>query len=119
MGASDLQTCCAALAGALRCRAAEDGGETFLVVEGEGGALFYKVGHAFGGQFTSAFTEPLAFCPFCGSAVGEGRAGGAGGAAGPEEEITRWRLGETQEIETVVAALAARGAGAAIHLSDF
>jgi hypothetical protein len=112
--------CCAPLAEALRRAAAEHSGETFLVVEGEGGALFCKVGHAFGGQFTSAFTERLSFCPFCGRGVGGSeRAPSAGASAEPEDEVTRWQLGETQEVETVLAALAARGAGHAIHVSDF
>lgn len=106
---SGFHTCCRRLAEALGRPAAEGAGEAFLVVEGEGGALFYKVGHAFGGQFTSAFGERVAFCPFCGREVGAG--GGGRAPDGPEAEDTSWQLGETQEVETVVAARAARAAG--------
>jgi hypothetical protein len=112
----DSQICCRGLAEALGRHAGEGAGATLLLGVGADGALFYKLGHMAGGQFTSAFGERVAFCPFCGQEVG----GDAAGARTlrqlerPDEEATRWLLGETQEIETVVSALAARGAATQI-----
>lgn len=121
MESFEAHICCRPLAEALgRGGAAAAEGETFLVFEGAGGALFYKVGHTSGGQFTSACTEPLAFCPFCGRRAAARGAAGRPWFADEPEEVTRWRLGETQEVETVVAALAAaRGAAEGVHVTDF
>ena len=117
MKTSASQLCCHGLAEALGRRAGEGAGATFLLGVGEDGALFYKIGHTDRGQFTSAFGAQVVFCPFCGHGVG-GEAARHASTAETNEEVTRWRLGETEEIETVVAALVARRAAAQIHLSE-
>ena len=118
MATHDHNVCCRGLAEALAGRVAGEGaGASLLIGVGEDGALFYKLGHTAGGQFTSAFGERVAFCPFCGREVaGAGSAVRRATTAAPDEEPTRWLLMETQEIETVVAA--ARGAATQIHISE-
>jgi hypothetical protein len=114
---NDSQVCCRALAEALGGRAGEGAGASLHIGVGRDGGLFYKLGHTAGGQFTSAFGERVAFCPFCGQEVAGDSAGGRTSPSDEAaEEVTRWRLMETQEIETV---LAARAATVQIHVSEF
>ena len=120
METSDVQVCCRGLAEALVGRGAVEGdGAALRLGVGKDGALFYKLGHTAGGQFTSAFGERVAFCPFC----GRGLAGGAAARAVPADEadgeVTNWRLAETQEVETVFAVRAARGMTTRIHINEF
>jgi hypothetical protein len=115
----DSQVCCRGFAEALGRRAGEGAGAALLIGVGEDGGLFYKVSHTAGGQFTSAFGERVAFCPFCGRGVGAAHAQTRAAAAETNEEVTRWHLGETQEVETVIAALAAHEAATRIHISEF
>ena len=118
---SPTHVCCRELSAALAGRAGEGAGETLVFGVDEDGALFFKLGHTAGGQFTSAFGERLAYCPFCGRGVVSAEAATrllprleeAG------EETARWSLGESQEIETVIAQLAARASAAQIHVSEF
>ena len=59
--------CCRELAEALAGGVAGEGaGAALFIGLAEDGALFYKLGHTTGGQFTSAFGERVSFCPFCG-----------------------------------------------------
>ena len=67
------------------------------------------------------FSEPAAFCPFCGRGVGGDAvvARALPRLEGPGEEVTRWRLGERSEVETVLAALTARGPATPVHINEF
>ena len=111
---SIFKICCSRLVDELRRAPVADDGETFFLGFDEEGSLFYKVGNRRGGQLTSVCTEPLLYCPFCGSGVADGETVGAERiteVAG--EEATVLTLEATREIETVLALVAgARNSGA-------
>lgn len=105
---SIFKICCRQLVDELRRGPGRDGGETFFLGFDEEGALFYQVGNRRGGQLSSVCTEPLLFCPFCGSGVGDVE-GVSGAGRAPEvagEEATVLTLEATREIETVLALVA-------------
>ncbi len=113
--------CCRPLVDKLRRAPVSDGGETFFLGFDDEGALFYKVGNRRGGQLMSVCTEPLLFCPFCGSRVADGET--------PEmerikdaldEEATVLTLEATHEIETVLALVAgAHSSGTHAAVAEF
>src|SRR5215207_6747992 len=137
MNATDFIICCRRLVGALRQPPGEDGQATFFLGFDADGLPFYKAGSFHAGQLTSAFTEPLFFCPFCGRQVRLGAEGDAAAKAAarralPEnrdEELTRPALEETREVETVFAPRRRHDSGAragnfsgeapAPHFKDF
>jgi hypothetical protein len=112
--------CCRRLLDELRRAPGPDSDETFFLGFDDEGSLFYKVGNRRGGQLMSVCTEPLQFCPFCGSRVGDGEASGAGRLAeGFDEEATVLTLEATQEIETVLALVAGAQHSGARAAADF
>lgn len=118
---SIFKICCRRLVDELRRGPGAGEGETFFLGFDEEGSLFYKVGNRLGGQLMSVCTEPLQFCPFCGDSVVDGGA--------PEleritevadEEATVLTLEATQEIETVLALVAAAAQTSGAHAAaDF
>lgn len=119
MNSTDFIICCRRLVGALREAPRAGEHPTFFLGFDAQGLPFYKAGSFNAGQLTSAFTEPLFFCPFCGQRVREGgRAADAPRAAeaAGDEELTRLAVTRTDddEPETFIAsrggqASAARG----------
>lgn len=113
MNATDFIICCRRLVGALRQPPQQDGHATFFLGFDADGLPFYKAGSFNAGQLTSAFTEPLFFCPFCGRRVRDGVSADAeaaksraaravrAGVEDDDEELTK--LEETREVETVFA----------------
>ncbi len=120
MLASIFKICCRRLVDELRRGPGAGDGETFFLGFDEEGSLFYKVGNRLGGQSMSVCTEPLQFCPFSGSRVADGEMSGAGRhAEGFDEEATVLTLEATQEIETVLALVAAAQTSGAHAAADF
>jgi len=95
MNATDFIICCRRLVGALRQPPAAGEHATFFLGFDAQGLPFYKAGSFNAGQLTSAFTEPLFFCPFCGRRVREG---------GRDESAARPRVAERDEEQTLPAA---------------
>ncbi len=128
MNATDFIICCRRLVGALRQPPGEDGQATFFLGFDADGLPFYKAGSFHAGQLTSAFTEPLFFCPFCGRRVrlgGDDSANAAKGAArralteDRDEELTKLALEETREVETVYAPRRPHDTGARAGAGSF
>ena len=85
----DFSVCCRRLVEAFRAAPDAQLDSTFFLGFGEDGAPIYKLGSLQAGSLSTTFTEPLVFCPFCGSRV----AAGAGAPAleqtvGMGEELT-------------------------------
>ena len=117
---SIFKICCRQLADELRRGPGREGGETFFLGFDEEGSLFYKMGNRLGGQLMSVCTEPLKFCPFCGSGVADGETPETKRVTEvAEEEATVLTLEATREIETVLALVAGAQASGAHAAADF
>lgn len=113
MSTTDFIICCRRLVGALRQPPGAGEHATFFLGFDAQGLPFYKAGSFNAGQLTSAFTEPLFFCPFCGRRVREGgrdadtSAAARAGEQVIDEELTRLAVTRTDdddnEIETFIA----------------